>query len=425
MGDGFIELGRYDEPTEHVGSRHTLLKGRIARPWIAAGLVVVSLFTLGPAGAKPLPAVQLVADIKLHVEGEMVVVGGGLFVSEPGVLTALDSRTARARWRVQTGLHSQLVRGDGDLLIVTGRTVAIAAEGSRAMSLAIHMGTGEVLWRLPGDLIVAGGFVISREFGFASPAPTSHLTVHDLAARPVWSVELAARLVHTVDQLRQVVLTLDAASGELVEYRLDNGRVVDRTVQPELVGAVGLGAFGQEVLAFFSDGHSLVRGASGFVSELGVFSAAETEQVDCGLLWCAFSHSASGIELVDKSNGEVVYRNEGWIMAVHTDFGVVGIDLFFGGPITIGFFDPLTRRQQHLSGWSPVGLRTDSRVVRWHGPLYLVSSANSRTFFAVLEDARIHVAGSVPYKNLLQCVATSYLIACRAESTMVKAWHLM
>jgi hypothetical protein len=366
--------------------------------------------------------VRHVTDLKLAGEAELVTLAGQMFVSEPGTLTALDSRTARPRWLVRTGLGRHLVRDEGDLLVVMGAAEPTESTAGQVWSLAIDMGTGQVRWKLPGVVTFVGGLVVSHLADRSGSAPASRLTVYDLAGQPFWSKDPVPQL-HTVDLKRQTVLVLDRALGELAEFRVGNGDLVARTARPELVNADGLQYLDGAVVAFFSDGRVVKRQGSEFIQSSG-FPAGEGERTDCGPVWCAYSPKTFAITLLDKATGEVV-SDERWDLAIHTDAGVLGLSPDFGQLVrTVFVFDPVTRRSLRLEGWRPVGPRLDARVVGWHGPLFLMSTTvPSRTFFAVVDRSGTRVVGSVPYEPLTGCAATSYLVACRVDAQTFRVWH--
>jgi hypothetical protein len=230
--------------------------------------------------------------------------------------------------------------------------------------------------------------------------------------------------LHTVDLKRQTVLVLDRTIGELVEYRVDSGSLVGRTVLPELVDATGLHRLNGVVVAFFSNGRVVSRQGSEFVVDSG-FPDGEPEWTDCGPLWCLYTPGFLAITLVDKASGMPVDAGEILELAIHTEAGIVGIGQAFGyqDRRTVSLFDSVTGRAQQLRGWFPVGQRIDARVVSWRGPLILTSAAPLRTFIAVLDRTGMRVVGSVPYEHLDRCAATSYLVACRIGPDTVKVWQ--
>jgi hypothetical protein len=123
-----------------------------------------------------------------------------------------------------------------------------------------------------------------------------------------------------------------------------------------------------------------------------------------------------GIVLVDKTTGQNVHQGEPWRSAIRTDFGVVGAAPDFQrDTVTINVFDSATRGQRKIEGWSLIGTNFQSRIETWHGPVYLTATAPPRTFFAILDHAGMHIAGSVPHEHLLQCTTTSNLVACRVD----------
>jgi hypothetical protein len=418
----FIELDR-GESAERAASPTKRQLGRRLRPWLAA-LIVLALLALGSAGGRPRPALQHVADIVVQADAEMISVDQNLLIIEPGALTAYDPQTARQHWRVQTGLQRQWVEVEGDTLLVAGSGALSAADPTEAASMAITAATGQVRWRIPGNLQRLGGYMIAHEIRYA-PFPVGRLTVYNLAAQRLWSADEVSPL-HALDSERQVVFTVHPTSGEVAEFRLDNGAVISRTVVPEFVGAVGLYAGGGEIGVYLSTGGSMTLRNSAMVTRDPVESNAffSGEPVDCGTVWCVRSAPGTGIVLVDKTTGENVHQGEPWRSAIRTDFGVVGAAPDFQrGTVTINVFDSATRRQRKIEGWSLIGTNFQSRIEAFHGQLYLTAAAPARTFFAVLDHAGLHVAGSVPHENLLQCTATGSLVACRVDPQTIKIWH--
>ncbi|GIH06877.1 hypothetical protein Rhe02_49440 [Rhizocola hellebori] len=419
MPDLVIELDRQEGLDELLSSPRPSLTSA-GRRWIAAGLVLACLLALG-SGGRPIPAVEPVAEVKLQIEGELVSISGELLIDEPGLLTALDSRTARPRWQVRTGLGRHLTHSEGDLVLVNGATEPADGRAGQLWSLGIQMDTGQVRWRLPGRVTVVGGQVVTHAVDQSTFPPIGRLAVYDLAGQPVWAKAPVA-VLHAVDLRRQTVLVLDRLSGEMVEYRIDTGGEVARVVLPDLIGATGLGYLDGEVVAFFADGGVVSRQDSEF-SRIG-FPEGRPERADCGPLWCEYSTSTYDIMLVDKATGELVHRGELWQLAIHTEGGVVGLGPDYGRAVsTLTYFDATTRRAQELTGWRPLGPRLDTGVVSWQGRLFLLSVRPSRTFVAAIDRTGMHVVGSVPYERLTQCGATSYLIACRVDPKTIKVWR--
>ncbi len=419
MPDLLIDLDLYEEPKELAPPRRMSASASPVLRAIAAALTVALLLATGSAGGKPRPGVQQVADIAVPAEATLAALDGNLYLLQPGVLIALDPRSARQRWRVETDLSREFIRGEGDLIIVTGTQVTASLQRSPVRSLAIDVRTGEVRWSLTGDLTIADGYFVVHEISFAGIEAPGQVTVYDRAGKQIWSIPKEASWSSTVDSRRQTVFTLDPGTGELVEYRLDNGAVASRAVVPELVGAGGIGSYEGDVFVFFPSGGTLIREESGaFIAQGG---DGKEESADCGMLWCVYSF---GIKLIDKATGELVHHGQDWEMAISTDFGVIGIHgVYDYQPKAVSFVEPRSRRVQRLTNWSPVGPPADSRVVRWHGPLFFVANAPPRTYFGVLDSTSIRIAGSVPYEHLPQCAATVYLVVCRVSPKNVRAWH--
>jgi hypothetical protein len=219
------------------------------------------------------------------------------------------------------------------------------------------------------------------------------------------------------------VLVVDRPLRELAEYRLSDGELIARTVLPEFAFANGLGYLDGEVVAFFTDGRTVSRRLSEF-TERSVVPSAQEERADCGSLWCVYSAGSLDLRLVDKASWELVHLGEGWELAIRTDGAVVGIEADFArGARAVAFFDLVTRREQQLQGWSPIGPRIDERVVSWRGPLFLKYATSSRTFFAVIGHGGMRVVGSVPYGRLSECAGTNYLVACRVDPQHLKVWR--
>jgi hypothetical protein len=418
--DPVIELDRHEEMEELLSSRRPALIWP-GRGWLGAILAVACLLALGSAGPA-FPAIELVADLKVRMESELIGLSGELLIEEPGKLTALDSRTARPRWQLSTGLDRHLIRAEGGLVFASGETPAGNGVASQTWSLAVEMQTGKMLWRLPGMAAIVGDHAVTHVVDRSASIPQARLAVYDLAGHQVWS-KGSVGLLYTVDLGRRSVLTLDRLLGELVEYNIGNGNEIDRSIRPELAGANGLSYLDGEVVAFFSDGRVVSRSDSEFLTWHG-FPEGQQERADCGSLWCVYSPATSDIMLVDKASDQLVHRGDRWQLAVHTEAGVVGIGPNYSQAISeLLLFDPVTGREQKLPGWWLIGPRVDARVVSWRGPLFLMSAAPLHTFIAVVGGGGMRVAGSVPYEHLNHCAATSYLIACRVDPQTVKVWH--
>jgi hypothetical protein len=425
----FIELDRRDQAEcDPAPSPRPPLRHR-ARPW-AAALVAVALLAFGSADGEPRPTLRHVTDIAVKAEAELTATDQNLLITEPGTLTAFDPKTAKLRWRVQTGLRQQLVSPEGDLLVISGSGGVSGADPTGAATMAVTAANGEVRWRIPGYLQRTGGYMVAHEISY-SPAPVGRMTVYDRAAQRLWSAYPVAPL-HSFDEEHQTVFTVEPTSGEVVEYRLDNGSVISRTVLPELIGVSAIYRSGEELVANFPDGSSIYRRGSTFVTPpnenpvvpIDVSGYLREEQYDCGSVWCVYSSFGPGILLKDKATGEVVLRDEHWVRPIRTDFGVIGMRRGTDRDAQVVLaFDSVTRRHRVLTGWSLLGIQPGPVDEVWHGPVFLVSSAQSRTFFAFLDGTGMHIAGSVPHEHLLQCHVTTDLVACRVDPQTIKVWH--